>query len=77
MFNYLRSNCDIDCKTVWSEVLLCIKEDLHGSFYKEFYRSGMIYICATLVVMLLKSHDFSVVIFGAKHVEFPVNLGYY
>ena len=38
----LRSNCDIGCKTVWSEVLLCIKEDPHGSFYKEFHGSDII-----------------------------------
>ena len=35
MFYYLRSNCDIGCKTVWSKVLLCIK-DPHGSFIRNF-----------------------------------------
>ena len=47
MFDYLRSNCDIGCKTVWSEVLLCTKEDLCSSFYKEFHRSDVISVCAT------------------------------
>ena len=67
MFNYLRSNCDIGCKTVWSEVLLCIKEDLCSSFSKEYHGSDIIYMCATSFMMLLKSHDLNVDIFGAKH----------
>ena len=65
MFNCLRSKCDIGYKTVWSELLLCIKED------------HIIYVCATSFMMLLKSHDPNVVIFGAKHKEFPVISGYY
>ena len=67
MFNYLRSSCDIGCKTVWSEVLLCMKEDPCCSFYKEFHRSDIIYPCVASSVTLLKSHDPNVVIFGAKH----------
>ena len=77
MFNFLRSNCDIGCKTVWSEILLCIKEDPHSSFYKEFCKSDIIYMHATSSVTLLKSHDPNVVIFGTKHMGFPVKLGYY
>ena len=41
MFNYLRSNCGIGCKTGFSEMLLCINEDPHGSFCKEFHRSDI------------------------------------
>ena len=33
MSDYLRRNCDIGCKTVWSEVL-CIKEDTHNSLIR-------------------------------------------
>ena len=70
MFDYLRSNCDIGCKTVWSEVLLCIKEDPHSSFYKEFYRSDIIYPCATSFMISLESCDPNVVIFGTKYMGF-------
>ena len=77
MFNYLRSSFDIDCKTVASEVLLCIKEDPCGSFYKEFHGNDIIYACTLSSVTLLKSHDPSVAIFGAKHTGFPISLGYY
>ena len=73
----LRGTCDIGCKTVLSEELLCMKEDVCGSFYKEFQGNDIIYVHATSFVMLLKSHDPSVVIFGTKHTEFPINLGYY
>ena len=34
--NNLGSNCYIGCKTVWSKVLLCIKEDPMGSFIENF-----------------------------------------
>ena len=77
MFDYLRSSCDIGCKTVWFEVLLCIKEDPHSSFYKEFHRSDVIYMCATSFVMSLEPCDPSIVIFGAKYMRFPTKLGYY
>ena len=35
------------CKTVWSEVLLYIKEDPHGSFYIEFHISdaSLMHVC--------------------------------
>ena len=36
-----------------------------------------LHMCATSSMMLLKSHDPNVAIFGAKHMGFPVNLGYY
>ena len=49
MSDYLRSNCDIGYKTVWSEVLLCIKEDAYDSFYKEFCRSYIIYVCDDII----------------------------
>ena len=76
MSDYLRSNCDIGCKTVWSEVLLCIKEDPCGSFYKKFHGSDVIYACAVSLVMLLESCYTNVVIFGAKYMGFPTKLGY-
>ena len=76
MSNYLRSNCDIGCKAVWSEVLLCIKEDPHGSFYKEFPRSEVIYACATSFMMSLESCDPECCHFGAKYTWFPAKLGY-
>ena len=44
MYNYLRSNCDIGCKTVWSEVLHCTKEDLWGFFSKDSHGSDIIYM---------------------------------
>ena len=76
MFDYLRSNCDIGCKTVWSEVLLCIKEYPHSSFYKEFHRSDVIYVCAMSFMMSLVSHDPHSVIFGTKYTGFPTKRGY-
>ena len=69
MFSYLRSKCDLGCKTVWSAVLLCIKKDLCGSFYKELPRSDIIYMHATSFVMLLKSLDPNVLIF-AQNTQF-------
>ena len=70
IFNYLRSNHDIGCKTVWYEVLLCIKEDICSSFYREFCRSDVIYMCMMSFMTLLKSHDPNVVIFGANTWDF-------
>ena len=70
MFNYPRSNCDIGCKTVWSEVLLCIKEDPHSSFYKEFHGSNVIYTCVMSSMVLLKSHDPNVVILTQNTQDF-------
>ena len=56
MFDYMRSNCDIGFKTVWSELLTYTKEDFHGSFYKDFSRND-IYVHATSVMMSLESCD--------------------
>ena len=77
MFNYLRSNCDIGCRIVWSEVLLCIKKDPYGFFYKDFHGRYVIYVCATSFMLLLKSHAPKVVIIVTKYMGFPVKLGYY
>ena len=76
MFDYLRSNYDIGCKTVWCEVL-CIKKDPCGSFYKEFHGSDIIYVHPTSFMTSLGSCDPSLVIFGTKYMEFPAKLGYY
>ena len=76
MSDYLRSNCDIGCKTFWSEVLLCIKEDPCGSFYKEIHGSDVIYTHATSFVMSLESHDPNSINFGAKYTGFPTKPGY-
>ena len=76
MSDYLRSNCDKGCKTVWSEVLLCIKEDPHCSFYMEFHRSNIVYVCAMSFVMTFDSCNPNVVILAQKHMGFPAKLGY-
>ena len=67
MSDYLRINHDIGCKTVWSEVLWCIKEDPHGSFCKEFHGSDIFYMCTALFLLL--ECDPHVVIFGAKYTQ--------
>ena len=73
----LRSNCDLGCKTAWSDVLLFIKENPCDFFYKDFSVSDIIYACVMLSMMLLKSHDLHLVICGAKHMEFSIKLGSY
>ena len=75
MFDYLRNNCDMGYKTVWSKVLLCIKEVPHSSFYKEFGGSDVIYACTMSFVTSLESCDPNV-IFGTKYMGFPTKLGY-
>ena len=72
MSDYLRSSCDIGCKTIWSEVLLCIKEDPHDSFYKEFCGSDVIYACE----MSFESCDPHCCYFGAKYTGFSAKFGY-
>ena len=72
MFNYLRSNCDIGCKTVWSEMLLCIKEDHCGSFYKEFHGSDIMYAHALTSMMLFGSQVIPMLSFLAQNTwDFP------
>ena len=70
----LRINCDRDCKTVWPEVLLCIKEDAHDSFYKEFHGRDVIYAHVTSFVMSLESCDPKMLPFGAKYMGFPAEI---
>ena len=77
MFDYQRSNCDIGCKTVWSVVLLCIKEDPHGSFYWEFHESDVIYAQAASSIPSLEPCDPNAVVLGTKYTGFPTKLGYY
>ena len=57
MCDYLRSNCEIDCKTVCSEVLKCTKEDFWDFLYKDFCKSDIIYMHVMSFMMLLESHD--------------------
>ena len=74
MSDYLRSSCDIGCKTVWSEVLLCIKEDPCDSFYKEFCGCNIIYACAMSFMTLLESCNTKCCYFGANTLGFLQNL---
>ena len=57
MCDYLTSNCDRGCKTVWSGVLKCIMEDSLGLVYRNFHRSDIIYMHVTSFMMSLESCD--------------------
>ena len=57
MHDYLRSNFDTGCNTVWSEVLKYTNEDFCGLFYKDFHGGDVIYAHVTSFVMSLESHD--------------------
>ena len=74
MSDYLGSNYDTDCKTVWSEVLKCTIEDSWGFFYKDFHRSDVIYEHATSYVMSLETYNVKCFHLVQKYIGFPVKI---
>ena len=73
MCDYLKSNCDTDCMTIWSEVLKCTKEDFWGFFYKDSPMNDVIYMHAMSFVMPLELRDPKCCHLVQQSIGFPLN----
>ena len=74
MSDYLRSNCDTGCKTVWSGVLKYTLEDSWDSFYKDFCESDVIHAHTMSFVTSLGSHDPKCYHLAQKYIGFPAKI---